>query len=297
MNILITGGTGLVGKLLAERLKERRHNVRILTRKKSDDPKEFYWNIAEKEIDHKAFEKLDAIVHLAGATISQRWSETYKKEMYSSRVDSANLLLDYCKKNHVHLKSFISASGVNYYGTFTSDQILKERDGVAQKDFLAELCVAWENAANKFTTISDKVVCLRTAMVLSKQGGAFPLLKKLVDYNLSSGVGSGQQWMNWIHVEDLVQMYIYSIENREIKGIYNAVADDIPTNKKFMKDLAEQSGKFFLPFNVPNFVLKAVLGEMSSIILEGTRADNKKIKSLGFDFKYGHLKEAFKSLI
>ncbi|WP_312819970.1 TIGR01777 family oxidoreductase [Kaistella carnis] len=297
MTILITGGTGLVGQLLVEKLRERRHEVRILTRKKSDDPNEFYWNIAEKEIDDKAFQKLDAIIHLAGATISERWSDAYKKEMYSSRVDTANLLLERCKKNNVHLESFISASGINYYGTFTSDQILKESDGVVQKDFLAELCVSWENAANKFSTVADRVVCLRTAMVLAKNGGAFPLLKKLVNLNMGSGVGSGNQWMNWIHVDDLVNMYVFAIENQKMNGIYNAVADDVPTNKTFMKDLANASDKFFLPFNVPKFVLKSVLGEMSSIILEGTRANNKKIKSLGFDFKYNHVKEAFKSLI
>lgn len=297
MTILITGGTGLVGQLLVEKLRERRHEVRILTRKKSDDPNEFYWNIAEKEIDDKAFQKLDAIIHLAGATISERWSEAYKKEMYSSRVDTAKLLLERCKKNKVHLESFISASGINYYGTFTSDQILKESDGVVQKDFLAELCVSWENAANKFSTVADRVVCLRTAMVLAKDGGAFPLLKKLVNLNMGSGVGSGNQWMNWIHVDDLVNMYVFAIENQKMNGIYNAVANDVPTNKTFMKDLANASDKFFLPFNVPKFVLKSVLGEMSSIILEGTRANNKKIKSLGFDFKYNHVKEAFKSLI
>lgn len=297
MTILITGGTGLVGQLLVEKLRERRHEVRILTRKKSDNPNEFHWNIAEKEIDDKAFKKLDAIIHLAGATISERWSDAYKKEMYSSRVDTANLLLERCKKNNVHLKSFISASGINYYGTFTSDQILKESDGVVQKDFLAELCVSWENAANKFSTVADRVVCLRTAMVLAKDGGAFPLLKKLVNLNMGSGVGSGNQWMNWIHVDDLVNMYVFAIENQKMNGIYNAVADDVPTNKTFMKDLANASDKFFLPFNVPKFVLKSVLGEMSSIILEGTRANNKKIKSLGFDFKYNHVKEAFKSLI
>ena len=297
MTILITGGTGLVGQLLVEKLRERKHEVRILTRKKSDDLNEFYWNIAGKEIDDKAFQKLDAIIHLAGATISERWSDAYKKEMYSSRVDTANLLLERCKKNNVHLKSFISASGINYYGTFTSDQILKESDGVVQKDFLAELCVSWENAANKFSTVADRVVCLRTAMVLAKDGGAFPLLKKLINLNMGSGVGSGNQWMNWIHVDDLVNMYVFAIENQNINGIYNAVADDIPTNKTFMKDLATASDKFFLPFNVPKFVLKSVLGEMSSIILEGTRANNKKIKSLGFDFKYNQVKEAFKSLI
>ena len=297
MNILITGGTGLVGAALVQKLEKRQHSVRILTRSKSDQENEFYWNIAEKTIDEKAFENLDCIIHLAGATISERWTDDYKKELYTSRIDSANLLRKYCEKKQIHLKSFISASGVNYYGTFTSDQILTEKAGIIKNDFLAQLCEDWEKAADQFAEFADRVVCLRTAVVLAKDGGAFPLLKKTVDLNIGSAVGSGQQWMNWIHLDDMVEMYVQAVENPNITGKYNAVADEIPTNKEFMKKLAKVSSKFFLPFNVPNVVLKSVLGEMSSIILEGTRVDNKKIKSVGFDFKYKNLNQAFDDLV
>ena len=297
MNILITGGTGVVGRNLVAKLTEKQHQVRILTRSKTEEENEFYWNIIEKEIDEKAFENLDCIIHLAGANISERWTEEYKKEMLSSRIDSANLLYKYCVKKNIHLKSFLSASGINYYGTFTSDQILTEESGILQHDFLAKLCEDWEAAADQFSTIADRVVCLRTAVVLAKSGGAFPMLKKTVDLNIASAVGSGKQWMNWIHIDDLVNLYVAAVENVEITGKYNAVADEIPTNKDFMKKLAKVSRKFFLPFNVPALVMKSVFGEMSSIILEGTRADNKKINSLGFDFKYAHLKDAFDDLI
>ena len=297
MNILITGGTGLVGRSLVKKLQQHQHTVRILTRSESAEENKFYWNVAEKKIDEKAFENLDCIIHLAGANISERWTDDYKKEMFSSRIDSANLLLEYCEKKAIHLKSFISASGINYYGTFTSDQILTEESGIVQNDFLAKLCEEWENAADQFSGIAAQVVCLRTAMVLAKQGGAFPMLKKTVDLNIGSAVGSGQQWMNWIHIDDLVNMYVVAVENSTINGKYNAVADDIPTNKTFMKKLSKASNSFFLPFNVPTFVMKSVFGEMSSIILEGTRADNKKIKSQGFDFKYAELDEAFKNLV
>lgn len=298
MNILITGGTGLVGKHLVKALEERLHHVRVLTRSENNEEENFfYWNVAEKKIDDKAFNDLDCIIHLAGATISERWTDDYKKELYSSRIDAANLLLDYCQKNGTQLKSFISASGVNFYGTFTSDQILTEESGIVHSDFLAKLSEDWEKAADQFSTIADRVVCLRTAVVLAKEGGAFPLLKKTVDLNIGSAVGSGSQWMNWIHLDDLVNMYVVSVESTDINGKYNAVADDIPTNKIFMKKLAQKSDKFFLPFNVPAFVMKSVLGEMSSIILEGTRAGNKKIKSAGFDFKYANLDEAFTNLL
>jgi uncharacterized protein (TIGR01777 family) len=297
MNILITGGTGLVGTALVKELQNRNHTVRILSRSQSEEENEFHWNVAEKIIDEKAFENLDCIIHLAGANISERWTDDYKKELYSSRIDSANLLREYCEQNNVQLKSFISASGINYYGTFTSDQILTEDSGIIINDFLAKLCVAWEDAADQFSAIADRVICLRTAVVLSKNGGAYPLLKKTVDLNIGSGVGSGKQWMNWIHIDDLVTMYVEAVENSAINGKYNAVADEIPTNEILMKKLAKTAGKFFLPFNVPSFVMKSVFGEMSSIILEGTRADNKKIKSQGFDFKYAQLDEAFKDLM
>ncbi|MBH1959633.1 MAG: TIGR01777 family oxidoreductase [Flavobacteriia bacterium] len=296
MNILITGGTGLIGKSLVRKLRDRNHHVRLLTRQKTDKPEEFYWNISEKFIDPKAFENLDCIIHLAGANISQKWTADYKKELFSSRIDTANLLKEYCVKQQVHLKSFISASGINYYGTFTSDEILKENDGIIKHDFLAKLCDEWENAAENFSDISDRTVCLRTAMVLAKNGGAFPMLKKTVDFNIGSAVGSGQQWMNWIHEDDLVNMYIFSLENPEIRGKFNAVADDIPTNENFMNLLAKTSGKFYLPINVPSFVMKMIFGEMSSIILEGTRASNEKIKSLGFDFEFSTPEAAFMDL-
>lgn len=297
MNILITGGTGLVGKYLATELRARKHEVRILSRSKSEKPFEFYWNLDEKIIDEKAFENIDSIIHLAGATVSKKWTEDYKKELYSSRIDAANLLFDYCQKKNIHLKSFISASGINYYGTFTSDQILEENSGILHHDFLADLSVEWEKAAEKFQEISDRVVCLRTAVVLAKNGGAFEPLKKLTDLNIGSAVGSGKQWMNWIHIEDLLNMYIFAVENSDLNGSFNAVADEVPTNSNFMKTLAKVSNKFFLPINVPAFVLKSIFGEMSEIILEGTRASNKKIKSKGFDFKYADLKKAFQSLL
>lgn len=296
MNVLITGGTGSVGKVLAKKLKVRNHSVHFLTRSKAGREGEFHWDLEKKFIDPKAFENLDSIIHLAGASISERWSEKHKKAMYESRIDSANLLHDYCLKEKIQLKSFISASGINYYGTFTSDKILDENDGIIQSDFLAELCEKWEAAAEKFNDIAERTVCMRTAMVLDKDGGALPMLKKTVDFNVGSAVGSGKQWMNWLHIDDLTDMYVFALEN-EISGSFNAVADDIPDNEMFMKTLAKTAGKVFLPINVPAFMMKIIFGEMSSIILEGTRASNKKIKSQGFNFKYNSINQAFADLV
>ncbi len=297
MNILITGGSGLIGNSLTKALRARNHDVRILTRKKSTKNNEFTWDPAEKYIDTKVFENLDSIIHLAGASISKPWTAKYRKELYESRISTAALLREYCEREKVQLKSFISASGVNYYGTFSSDRILTENDGIVKRDFLAKLCADWEKAAYDFSEISDRVVCVRTSMVLAKNGGAFSLLKKSVDYYAGAATGSGQQWMNWIHVDDLVNLYVFALENSEVSGNFNAVADQIPTAQDFTKDLARAAGKPFLPFKVPAWVLKLALGEMSSIILEGTRVSNEKIKSLGFDFNFSTPEQAFQDLV
>lgn len=297
MKILITGGTGLIGTDLVNQLKEKNHEVRILSRTKSDVAQEFYWNVKDRYIDDQAFENLDCVIHLAGASVSERWTDEYKKEMTESRIDSAELLLEYCKKHNIHLKSFISASGINYYGTFTSDQILDENAGLLHEDFLSDLSQKWEAVAEQFSVISDRVVCLRTSLVLAKDSGAFPKLKSITDLNIGSAIGSGKQWMNWIHIEDMVQMYVFAVESEKLDGSFNALADEVPTNKNFMKTLAKTAGKFFLPIAVPEFVLKSIFGEMSEILLTGTRASNEKIKSQGFDFKYNTVEEAFKSLL
>ncbi|MFC6267762.1 TIGR01777 family oxidoreductase [Frigoriflavimonas asaccharolytica] len=297
MNILITGGTGLIGSALVKKLRAEKHEVRVVSRNKTSDKNSFVWNIEKNEIDEKAFENLDGIIHLAGASIGENWTEDYKKILYSSRIDSANLLLKTCKNLNTKLNFFISASGVNYYGTFTSDQILTENDGIIHQDFLAKLSEDWENAAYEFSNVADRIVCVRTAMVLAKNGGSFPMLKKVVDFNIGSAVGSGKQWMNWIHIDDLVNMYAYFVENSAANGNYNAVADEIETNKAFMRTLAKKSNKFFLPIAAPGFVLKIVFGEMSSIILEGTRASNEKIKSEGFKFRFPKLESALQELL
>ena len=297
MKILITGATGLVGTDLVKELRARNHEVNILVRKKTGDKNEFLWNQKKEIIDEKAFAGIDSIIHLAGASVGKKWTEDYKKELYSSRIDTAHLLFKTCIKLNIKLKSYISASGINYYGTYTSDEILTEDDQVKHQDFLSKLSVAWENSADEFSSVTDKIVWVRTAMVLSEKGGSFPMLKNIVDYNIGSQLGSGKQWLNWIHLDDLVNIYTDAVENPQIAGKYNAVADEIPTNEEFMKALAKIENKLFLPINVPGFMMKFILGEMSEIILTGTRASNQKIKDTGFAFKYKTLSQALKDLI
>ncbi|MBS9766595.1 MAG: TIGR01777 family oxidoreductase [Flavobacteriaceae bacterium] len=295
MKILISGGTGLVGKKLVAELHKKGHSVNILVRRKTTKTNEFYWNIEQQEIDEKAFDNIDAIIHLAGANIGKKWTSKYQKQIYSSRINSANLLHNQCEKLGVHLKSFISAGGINYYGTFTSNAILTEESSVLHQDFLSDVCQKWEDSAYQFSTIADRVVVLRTSPVLAKQGGFYEPIKNMADFHLSSGLGSGKQWFNWIHIDDLVNMYLFAVENDKMKGSFNAVADDIPTNKDFMKAVAKSRAKWFFPINVPAFLLKLVLGKMSEMLLKGTRVSNEKIKPLGFDFTYNTLEETLKN--
>lgn len=297
MKILVTGATGLIGKALVKKLIEKGHSVSILTRSKNNGEASYFWDPKKGFIDDDAFAGIDSIIHLAGASIANRWTSAYKKELYNSRIDTANLLLEYCRKHHVTLKSFISSSGINYYGTFTSNEILTEESLIKKQDFLSDLSLAWEKAAHQFSEISERVVCLRTAMVLAKDGGSFVPLKKLTDFNLASPVGTGDQWMNWIHIDDLVNMYLMAVENENLQGNYNAVADETINNKNFMKQIAKEAQKFFLPIPVPGFLLKLMLGEMSSIILEGSRASNEKIKKEGFIFEHSLLNKALQSLM
>lgn len=297
MKILITGATGLIGKNLVKKLLEKGHSVNILVRKKSNNPNEFLWNNNEDYIDDEAFTNIECIIHLAGATIAKRWTQEYKKVLYSSRIDTANLLKKYVEKHQLNLKSFISASGVNYYGTFTSNEILTEDSPIKKLDFLASLCKDWEDAAYQFSDVSERVVCLRTAPVLAKESGTFASLKKITNFNLASPIGSGDQWMNWIHIDDLIEMYIMAVENPEMNGSYNAAADEIPSNKNFMKELARKLKKLFLPIPIPEFLIKIILGEMSTIILEGSRVGNQKIKALGFEYKFPLLNETFNDLL
>lgn len=294
MNILLTGGSGLIGSELTKILIENGHQVRILTREKEIEHPFYYWN--KDKIDEKVFENLDGIIHLAGSLIAKRWTESYKKEVFSSRVDTANLLFEYVEKLNIDLKFFISASGTGYYGQITSDEIFKESDE-PNIDFLGKVCVAWENAAYQFEKIGARVVCLRTSLVLSKNGEGFKLLKKPIQLGVGANLGDGKQWMPWIHITDLIKMYAEAVGNDKIKGSYNASSPQYINHSEFNHMLAKRMNKpFFMP-NVPAFVMKLALGQMSSLVLNGSRIDATKIQETGFKFQYPTLEKALEELI
>jgi uncharacterized protein len=288
--ILITGGTGLVGTRLAELLLDKKHEVAILTRNPKEK-NEFKWDISKEYIDKKAFENVDYIIHLAGAGIAdERWTDNRKKIIINSRVDSANLIYNNIKKLKINLKGFISASGIGFYGASTTETIFKENDK-AGNDFLGDVCVKWENAAHQFKNLNIPVSIFRTGVVLSDNGGA---LDKMIT-PIISPLGSGKQYMPWIHIDDLCEMYIDAL-NEGFEGIYNAVAPEHHNSKSFSKILAKKVGKPFIGINVPSFMLKLLFGDMSIILLEGSRISAKKIEKQNFTFRFPKLSNALDDL-
>ena len=292
--VLITGGSGLIGRRLSFLLKSRGYEVRILSR--SNNPKNnyktFVWNVSEQYINDSAFEGLNHIIHLAGAGIAdKRWSEKRKKEIIASRVASTNLLYNSVKRLKTPLNSFISASATGYYGAVTSETIFEEKDKPA-KDFLGKVCSLWEDSIFQFNEIKIRTVALRTGIVLSKDGGA---LKKMKTPIITS-LGNGKQYMPWIHIDDLCELYIKAIEDEEFKGAFNAVSSEHISNLSFSKKISKIFNYPFLAIGAPSFILQIVFGEMSTIILNGSRISANKIKQAGFKFKFENLEKALKNL-
>jgi len=292
--VLITGGSGLIGRRLSFLLKSRGYEVRILSR--SNNPKNnyktFVWNVSEQYINDSAFEGLTHIIHLAGAGIAdKRWSEKRKKEIIASRVASTNLLYNTVKRLKTPLNSFISASATGYYGAITSETIFEEKDKPA-KDFLGKVCSLWEDSIFQFNEIKIRTVALRTGIVLSKDGGA---LKKMKTPIITS-LGNGKQYMPWIHIDDLCELYIKAIEDEQFKGAFNAVSPEHISNLSFSKKISKIFNYPFLALGAPSLILQIVFGEMSTIILNGSRISANKIKQAGFKFKFENLEKALKNL-
>ncbi|AZB26603.1 TIGR01777 family protein [Chryseobacterium bernardetii] len=295
--VLITGASGLIAKELAKKI-ENEFEVRFLTRKKRQ-VNEYEWDITKGTIDESAFENISHIIHLAGANISEkRWTAERKKELISSRVDSAALLRNTLRKKEIKLKSFISASGINFYGTITTEKIYSETDPPGH-DFLSEVVVLWERAADHFKeqNLAERVVKVRTAVVLSEKDGALKKMLPPIKYGIGSALGSGKQYMPWIHIEDICSIYEFALKNTSFHGAYNAVSPQHTTNSELTKKIAEVLKKpLFMP-NVPTFVLKILFGELANAILEGSRASSQKLQNAGFQFKFPDLYEALNSLL
>ena len=290
--VLVTGASGMIGKALTKLLTDHGFSLRSLVRDKTkaNEKNSFYWNYMAKEMDLKAFENLDYIINLAGASVSKRWTEKYKKEIYDSRIKSTEFLFETVKKNKIPLKKFISASATGYYGD-SSLQNLNE-ESANGKDFLAKVCLDWEQAALKFNLINIPACILRLGVVMTPVDGFVKRVSSPIKFYFGAHLGSGKQYISWIALEDLINLFLFAIQKPELEGIYNAIASTPLTLEQIDNAMAAfYHTKIWLP-NIPAWALKLALGEMAVIVLASCNASNVKIKRAGFVFGVEEFRKA-----
>lgn len=298
--VLITGGSGFLGSRLSEILSEKGYEVAHLGRSKNGKSlyKTYVWDISKGHIESGALDNTSFIIHLAGAGVAdKRWTDDRKKLLKSSRIDSANLLLNHLKKKRAKIDAFISASAIGIYG-FDTGSIVQTEDRVQLvDDFLATLTKDWENAADQFKECASRVVKFRIGLVLSKQGGLLAKLLPPARLGLSTAFGNGDQYMSWIHIDDLAGMFVMAIEKETLNGVYNAVAPNPVTNTDFLNVLARTIDRPYILPNTPKFIMKLAFGELSSIITGGNKVSSGKIEKAGFSFQFEVLDKALENII
>ena len=300
--VLISGGSGMIGTFLTKGLLAKGYDVRHLSKKKEGekptDIPTFSWNIEKSFLDSEALQGTDVIIHLAGASITEKkWTEEQKKKILNSRIDGAKLLFEKIEVLDKKPTVFISASGVGYYGNITQEKSLTEETPAGEDDyFLAKVCKAWEEQAFRFKELAMRCVCIRTPVVFSDKAYALDEMKKIIKFYLGAPLGSGKQFVPWIHIDDLTSMYIKAIEDAQWEGPYNAVAPEIITNKIFIKEAARILDRPVLLPNAPSSLLKFFFGEMIEMLLGGSPISSQKAIDGGFTFKHPQLREALENI-
>jgi len=297
-NILITGASGLIGTSLTNMLLQRGHTVSHLGRSKKSDGevKSFVWNISLQHMDEESLSGIDTIIHLAGAGVAdKRWTKKRKQEILESRTQSTKLLFDVLKKGNHQVTSFISASAIGYYG-FESNDMLTEASP-AGGDYLATVTKQWEDEVDKIESLNIRLVKVRIGIVLSERGGALKEMMLPVKLFVGSPLGSGNQYLSWIHIHDLCAIFCKSVEDRMMTGVYNGVGPHPTTNRAFTRAIAKVLRRpLFLPA-IPGFLLKLVIGEMADIVVGGSKVSSHKIQQAGFSFQFDSLDKALRDLI
>jgi uncharacterized protein (TIGR01777 family) len=304
--VLITGGTGTIGKRLSELLVQKGYDVIILTRHVSKEnngsSKMGYarWNIARGEIDKNAIAAGDYIVNLAGAGVAEkRWTDDRKRVILESRTQTAELLVKALREIPNKVKAVVSASAAGYYGADDPETL---REGFTEEhkpsaDFLGQVCKQWEASITPVKELGKRLVFLRTGIVLSPESGAFTEFVKPLRFGVAPILGSGRQIVSWIHEDDICNMYLYAIEQESMSGAYNAAAPYPIPHRELMLTIAKTKRKIYIPLPVPAFALKLALGEMATEVLKSTRLNVGKISKEGYSFIYPKIQEAVASLL
>lgn len=297
-NILIAGGSGLVGSRLTDLLLQKGYGVTHLSRNKKQDNtiKIYQWNPLTGLIEEGAIESADFIVNLAGEGIADKaWTAKRKEEIISSRLNAAKTIYTALERKTHKVKGIVCASAIGYYKKNSTELMTEESD--AGDDFLARTVQQWENASKKFNNSGIRTVILRIGIVLSLRGGALKEMYNSFKFFTAAYFGKGNQIYSWIHIDDLCNLIINAIDDDKIKGIYNAVAPNPETNKNFIKTLASVNQRFYVLFPVPKLVLKFIVGTRAAIVLDGINVSSKKLFNAGYVFKFPNLKSALKEIL
>lgn len=289
--ILIAGGTGLIGTRLTAMLTEQGHSVRILTRSPRA-PHQYAWDPEHGKIDSSALEGVDAVINLAGAGIADaRWTDSRKKLLIDSRVQSAKTLQNAISSAQKHPDVYVSASAIGIYGD-TGEALQTEDlpvDQAADRPFMVECCDLWEHAADEVAKLHIRTVKIRIGVVLDDKGGALAEIARPIRFGIGGYFGDGKAWYSWIHIDDICRMFIWAIEQSHISGTFNGVAPYPVRNVDFVKSVAKAMHKSALFVPGPAFVMKLALGEMSAVILNSNRVSAEKVQKVGFEFLYPNL--------
>lgn len=302
--ILITGGTGLVGKALCKILIAKGFRVIVLSRSATDQQQTntttnlsfAHWDIKKQQIDITAIQSADYIIHLAGAGVmDKKWTNEYKKEIISSRADSGRLIVDCLKNNSNRVKAIISASAIGWY---TATENIHTEDEAADDNFLGQTTKLWEESMKPVLQMEKRLVKLRIGIVLSKEGGALKEFMNPLKFGIAAILGNGRQMISWIHIDDLCRIFLFAIENAAVKGVYNAVAPIPADNKTLTLSLAKKMRPhFYFSVKVPEFVLKIMLGGRSIEILKSNTVSCKKIQDSGFQFQFENIDKALENIV
>lgn len=298
--VLITGATGLVGQEIVKQCHAQNIAVNYLTTNKEKivsnyNYQGFYWNPDTKEINIDCFKNVDAIINLAGATVSKKWTAAYKEKILNSRLKSLQLLYEAVKSNNHQIKQVVSASGTSIYPDSRTNYYDETTQEIGNS-FLAKVVQQWENEVMQFEKLNTKVTLVRTGIVLAKNDGALPKLTRPIKAFVGSPLGGGGQWQSWIHIEDLASIFIYALQ-KQLTGVFNGVAPNPVKQRELIKTIGKVVNRPIILPKVPSFMLRLMLGEMSALVLESQRVSSKKLENLGFNFKYNYLRPALEDLL
>lgn len=300
MRVLITGATGLVGSKIVALCHKKGIHVNYLTTReetveKQENYRGFHWDPEQDLIDPKCFDGVTAIINLAGASISRRWTKNHKRIILSSRINSLRTLAKGLEQNRPSsLATLVSASAIGIYPNSLSE-FYSEDEAAVDDSFLGEVVYAWENEVDTFRKFNLSIAKLRIGLVLATEGGALPEIARPVKFYAGAGFGSGLQWQSWIHIKDLARMFLYITEH-QLEGVYNGVAPNPVTNNKLVREVAQVLSKPLILPNIPEFIMKLILGEMAYILFASQRVNSKKIENKGFDFRHPNIGGALRDL-